>query len=126
MCCCTSSGASRLAKRREAKLAAGAIKRSWIGQKLCAIPVGRTLSFFDMDIVVDVGAHQNCSQLVVNEGDLQMHRLSGGDTSNPGDKLFLVKNVPEVFNTFDDLSYVLSMMDLKHFRQNVLGQRMRS
>ena len=76
-----------------------------------------------MDIVTDIGAHQRCAQLLVNEGDLQVYRNPGGDFSNP-EKLFLIKNVPEVFSTFDDLSYTLSMMDLKHFRQGAVGKRL--
>lgn len=107
----------------------GYIRGSFLGRGYCAknccrCPLGRSLDFFDMDIVVDIGAHQRCSQLCLNEGDLQMYRLAGGDASNQDEKIFLVNNVPEVFNTFDDLSYTLSQMDLTHYRQSAVGQRM--
>jgi hypothetical protein len=32
--------------------------------------------------------------------------------------VFRVTGVPEVFSTFDELSYDLSKMDLAHFRQS--------
>merc|ERR1711924_491415 len=39
----------------------------------CKMPGGRTLDYFDSDIVVDVGAHQGLLQLCRNEGDLIVH-----------------------------------------------------
>lgn len=95
-----------------------------VTQTFCAWPVGRTAHFFDLDLVADVGAHQRCSQLVLNEGDLLLHRLAGGDASAPGQATFAVRSVPEVFSTFDDLSYDLAKMDLTHFRQSAVVQRM--
>jgi len=125
MCCCYGTAASRIAKQRAIQEENAAKTRGCL-RNCCAIPIGRSLNFFDMDIVVDIGAHQNCSQLVLNEGDLQIYRMPGGDASNKKlkDKVFLVKNVPEVFSTFDDLSYVMSMMDLTHYRTNAVGQQM--
>ena len=73
------------------------------------------------DIVTDIGAHQRCEQLLLNEGDLQIYRQSGDfDNSN---LVFIVTGVPEVFNTFDELSYHMSLMDLSAFRQTAMGQR---
>ena len=69
-------------------------------------------------MVVDVGAHQKCHQLPMNEGDLLLYRV-GGDKSD-SDTVFLVRQVPEVFSTFDDLSYDLSRMDLSRFRTNAI------
>ena len=90
----------------------------------CIIPVGRTANFIDIDLVADVGAHQNLFQLPLNEGDLILH-LMGGDasTANEGTgNKFYVKGVPEVFSLFDDFSYDLSNLDLTHFRQNAVTQ----
>ena len=76
---------------------------------------------FLKDIVTDIGAHQRCEQLLLNEGDLQIYRQSGDvDNSN---LVFIVTGVPEVFNTFDELSYHMSLMDLSAFRQSAMGQR---
>lgn len=93
-------------------------------EKCCACPIGRGAYYFDIDLLIDIGAHQKCSQLCYNEGDLQLHRTAGGDPDN-SETLFLVKNVPEVFNLFDDFSYELSQMDLSHFRQSAMGTSMR-
>merc|ERR1712217_428272 len=86
-------------------------ERSFLANYCCVIPVGRTISFFDIDLLVDIGAYQRCSQLCILEGDLQLHRLAGADFDNP-DPIFRVKNVPEVFNMFDEFSFELSQMDL--------------
>ena len=76
-----------------------------------------------MDIVVDIGAKQRCSQLCLNEGDLLIYRLPGGDKDN--DKpLFPVYNVPEVFSKFDSLSYELAKMDLSHYQRSAVHQDM--
>ena len=66
-------------------------------------PKGRTVNFFDADIIVDIGAHQRCSQMCLNEGDLLVYRVAGADTSD-GEQVFRIPQVPEVFATFDDLS----------------------
>ncbi|CAD7937731.1 unnamed protein product [Amoebophrya sp. A25] len=125
MCCCQGDGASRIAQHQarqaEKKLVADA--RGFCAANVCKIPIARTFRFFDMDLVADIGAHQNCTQLMTNEGDLQLYRLAGGDVDNK-QKVFLVKDVPEVFSKFDDLSYVLSQMDLTHFRKSAIGQQM--
>jgi len=123
LCCFGGGVAKRIEKmrKRQAEKAKGEARSCC--SRMCAIPVGRSYRFFDMDIVVDVGAHQNCSQLVLNEGDLQLYRLVGGDVDEKNKK-FLVKDVPEVFSKFDDLSYVMSQMDLTHFRQSAIGARM--
>ena len=57
------------------------------------------------------------------QGDLEIWRMKGLDANNP-EELFVVRDVPEVFNTFDDLSYTLSCMDLSHFKINAMAQRM--
>ena len=62
------------------------------------------------------------SQLCLNEGDLQLHRI-GGDASDPDTK-FTMHSVPEVFNLFDDLSFELAKMDLTSYRQSCVGQQM--
>ena len=126
-CCCGLGGGNgEKSDRRQAARAADKAfdsQRNVISRCCCAWPVGRTAHFFDLDLVVDVGAHQRCGQLFLNEGDLLLHRLSGGDASDP-EKSFKVTNVPEVFSTFDDLSYDMSKMDLTHFRQSAVAQRM--
>jgi len=88
----------------------------------CKMPWGRTLDYFDSDIIVDVGAHQGIMQLCRNEGDLIVHRL-GGDASDTNQE-FTVSNVPEVWTLFDDLSYDLSKLNLKSYTRNALGQKM--
>ena len=52
------------------------------GHRCCAVPVGRTGEFFDIDIVVDIQARQSCLQLCLNEGDLKFGRLEGADASH--------------------------------------------
>lgn len=92
----------------------------------CAVPIGRTAHYFDLDIVADVRAHQSCGQLVLNEGTLEFGRLHGGDASH-SDRLasfFRVKDVPEVFAHFDAFSYELSKLDLSQFRQNAMRNEM--
>ena len=92
----------------------------------CACPIGRTANFMDIDLIADVGAHQKCSQLCLNEGDLHLYVMPG-DASDDADEngLFHVYYVPEVFAKFDDISYELSQMNLKHFRQNAIAGEMR-
>jgi len=122
LCCCGAGGGSeRIAKAHKLKQEQGQQDRGACGS-YCALPIGRTLAFFDMDIVTDIGAHQGCTQLCLNEGDLQIYRRPGGDVDNPNE-VFIVRDVPEVFNTFDDLSYQLSLMDLSHFRQSAMEER---
>ena len=88
----------------------------------CAIPVGRTAHYFDIDLVADIRAHQSCWQLCLNEGSLHFGRMQGGDASHDGTThaFFNAKYVPEVFSYFDALSYDLSKMDLTAFRQNAM------
>ena len=71
----------------------------------CAIPVGRTAHFFDLDIVADIRAKQSCWQLCLNEGSLHFGRLPGGDASHDSraHTFFNVKYVPEVFAYFDEV-----------------------
>lgn len=92
------------------------IYSKWVYQSCCccSIPKGRTVDYFDMDILVDLQADQRCLQICMNEGDLILVRMAGGDKSNP-DVVFRVFGVPEAYAVFDDLSYDLSTMDLKHF-----------
>jgi hypothetical protein len=40
-----------------------------------------------------------------------------------GVTIFRVKNVPEVFSLFDDLSYEFGQLDLKGFRVNAVAQQ---
>ena len=86
------------------------------------MPVGRTAHFFDLDIVVDVRAHQGCWQLCLNEGSMQFGRLQGGDASHDAKthQFFNMHNVPEVFAYFDDFSYELSQLDLSNYRGNAM------
>ena len=79
----------------------------------------------DIDLVADVGAHQRCSQLCLNEGDLLLHILPGDASEDTTDGVFTVHAVPEVFASFDDLSFELSQMDLRNFRQNAVAMQMR-
>merc|ERR1740121_702955 len=88
----------------------------------CFCPTGRSALFWDIDLMSDIGAKQKCSQILLNEGNLKMHRMAGGDADS-NDPIFIVRNVPEVFSLFDDFSYELSQMDLSHFRQNAMGQK---
>jgi len=88
----------------------------------CAVPIGRTIHYFDIDLVADLQAHQSCAQLAMNEGSLYLARMQGGDASNAGREsaFFNIKSVPEVFAYFDALSYELSSMDLSAFRRNAM------
>jgi len=90
--------------------------------RCCRLPVGRTAHFFDIDLVADVRAQQACWQLPLNEGSMHFGRMAGGDASHDSKThaFFNVKNVPEVFSYFDDFSWELSKLDLKHFRQNAM------
>ena len=96
--------------------------------RACAIPVGRTANFTDIDLMMDVGAHQNLVQLVTNEGDLILHMMPGDastaaeEGAGAGSYALRVKDVPEVFSLFDDFSYDLSNLNLTHFRQNAVAQ----
>jgi len=128
-CCCgfatsdgTSAKAAMLKRREDRELDK---TRNWCN-KQCACPVGRSANFIDIDLLVDVGAHQRLDQLPLNEGDLLLYLLDGDASSaadGTGNKL-RVKAVPEVFSLFDDFSYNLSQMDLSHFRQNAVAQQM--
>jgi hypothetical protein len=129
-CCC----AAQVAARREEALKKG-VDVAWAEKvaqhearncvtRNCVCPTGRSAYFFDLDILVDIGAHQRCVQVCLNEGDLLLHRLAGADKDN-SDTTFVIKNVPEVFNLFDDFSWQLSQMNLSHYRQSAMGQDMR-
>jgi len=128
-CCC----AAQVAARREELLKKGvevdkAEKKAFDKarnclSKRCVCPLGRSAHFFDLDILVDIGAHQRCVQVCLNEGDLLLHRLAGADKDN-SDTTFVIKHVPEVFNHFDDFSWQLSNMNLSQYRQSALGQDM--
>ena len=109
----TASGQKQAAERDEARGPCG---------RCCRLPVGRTAHYFDIDIVADVRAQQACWQLPLNEGSMHFGRAPGGDASHGGSTqaFFNVKNVPEVFSHFDDFSWELSKLDLKHFRQNAM------
>ncbi len=49
----------------------------------CAIPVGRTANYFDIDIVADLRAHQSCGQLLLNEGSLYLARMQASADDVP-------------------------------------------
>jgi hypothetical protein len=108
-------------------------KWDWVPLKLCGleklccykcnIPCGRTLEFFDADLLQDVEAYQRVSQICLNEGDLYLLRLAGGDLDNSNSR-FKINAVPEVYKLFDDLSYDLSRLQLKGFAANAMGHRM--
>ena len=121
---------------------------------VCKLPVGRRFEFFDRDIIADVGAYQRCDQLLFNEGDLLIYVQPGHQDHDlrargvglpmqppvqrgeaPGEgpegreggaqyKPFVIVDVPEVFSTFDQLSWVLSKMDLRGQLQNSLATAM--
>ena len=85
--CCAIGASTVAAERRAAKLAAknaqpDEANSGCCGAHCCAVPVGRTAHFFDIDIVADVRAHQSCWQLVLNEGSLHFGRMAGGDASH--------------------------------------------
>ena len=77
---------------------------------------------------MDIQAHQSCFQLCVNEGDLKFGRLQGADASHDGaaEAFFVLKNAPEAFGLFDDLSFEFSKLDLTAFRRGALVNDMRS
>jgi hypothetical protein len=109
----SASGQKQAAEREAARGPCG---------RCCRLPVGRTAHYFDIDIVADVRAQQACWQLPLNEGSMHFGRMQGGDASHDSSTqaFFNVKNVPEVFSHFDDFSWELSKLDLKHFRQNAM------
>jgi hypothetical protein len=85
--CCAIGASTVAAERRAHKLAAAAkqpdeANSGCCGAHFCAVPVGRTAHFFDIDIVADVRAQQSCWQLVLNEGSLHFGRMAGGDASH--------------------------------------------
>ena len=122
-CCCAIGAADAAVERAKARARAVAVERERgaLG-RCCAVPVGRTAHFFDLDIVVDVRAHQGCWQLCLNEGSMQFGRLQGGDASHDAKthQFFNMHNVPEVFAYFDDFSYELSQLDLSNYRGNAM------
>ena len=132
LCCGMGSGndenSKAALKRRQENIEME--KKRMICNRWCVIPIGRTANFIDIDLVADVGAHQRLTQLVVNEGDLLLHLLPGDASMNSEKKegedfvTFKVKGVPEVFSAFDDLSYDLSLMNLKNYRQNAVSKQM--
>jgi len=93
-----------------------------LGTCCCKLPCGRTLGYFDSDLICDVQAKQTMLQLCRNEGNIIVHRL-GGDQDNT-QKEFIIGDVPEVYTLFDDLSYDLARLDLKAYTQNAIGQQM--
>ena len=85
-CCCAVGASAAAAERRQkaqAKRVATAEEPSCV-QTCCAIPIGRTIHYFDIDIVADIRAHQSCAQMGLNEGSLYLARMQGGDASNDG------------------------------------------
>jgi len=125
-CCCAIGASAAAAERRQAMKALkekkGAEEKPGCCSWCCAIPVGRTANYFDIDIVADIRAHQSCWQLCLNEGSLHLARMQGGDASHDGREaaFFNVKFVPEVFAYFDSLSYDMAKMNLTSFRQNAM------
>ena len=81
--CCCALGASAAAVERlkaaTSKQGQAAQAEESMGCRFCAIPVGRTAHFFDLDIVADVRAKQSCWQLLLNEGSLHFGRLAWRD-----------------------------------------------
>ena len=128
--CCAIGASAAAAERRASKAAAAAQKADEkpraCGGRCCALPIGRTAHYFDLDIVADIRAHQSCWQLFFNEGSLYFGRIQGGDASHDSktSAFFNVKYVPEVFAYFDALSYDLSLLNLSHFRQNAMRNDM--
>ena len=128
--CCCAVGASSVAEERmkratqleRAKEAVRVRNRGCLGS-CCAVPVGRTAHYFDIDLVADVRAQQMCWQLILNEGTLEFGRLYGADASHDSklNSFFRVRDVPEVFAHFDEFSYELSKLDLKNFRQSAMA-----
>jgi hypothetical protein len=59
-------------------------------------PTGRTLDYFDTDIVVDVGAHQDLCQMCCHEGNMVVYRLAGADMSDSRTE-FVMSDVPDPF-----------------------------
>ena len=88
----------------------------------CKLPFGRTLDFFDTDLIVDVQAKQDLLQLCRNEGNLLVYRLSGDQSDKK--TVYTIADVPEVYTLFDDLSYDLARLDLKAYAENAVGQQM--
>ena len=157
-CCCalgaSASATERLKVQTARVVSSGqaAVAEQEQGCRCCAVPIGRTAHFFDLDIVADVRAKQSCWQLLLvrtvaefvhhpactliasddcpivaqNEGSLHFGRLTGGDASHNQRTatFFNVRYVPEVFSYFDELSYELSRMNLAHFRQNAMRNDM--
>jgi hypothetical protein len=125
-CCCTREDALR---QRIGRLASGkaASARSQMSgwHKCCAVPVGRTIQYFDIDIIVDVGTRQRCRQLCLSEGDLLIYRIPGGD-SDDTETIFTLRNVPNVFSKFDQLSLDLAKMDLSHYQRNAMHSQVMS
>jgi len=80
------------------------------------------LDFFDADLIVDVQAKQDLLQLCRNEGNLIVHR-TGGDQDNSQTE-YVIRDVPEVYTLFDDLSYDLARLDLAGYAENAVGQQM--
>ena len=92
------------------------------GMCCCHIPCGRTVDFFDADLIVDVQAKQDLMQLCRNEGNLIVHRLRGDQDKSQTE--YVIRDVPEVYTLFDDLSYDLARLDLSAYAENAIGHQM--
>ena len=77
------------------------------------------MALLDSDIIVDISAHQSCFQIMLNEGDITIHRLPGGDPSDPSPQ-FVVEDVPDPFGVFDELSYEIAKLNVCLFASKVI------
>ena len=59
----------------------------------CKVPCGRSLSFFDADIIEDIEAYQKLCQICCTEGSLYLLRQAGADLDDPSPR-FAIHDVP--------------------------------
>ena len=108
LCCAGFNGWYKLTSERV--LYSKLETRSCVG---IGCPSGRALDYFDSDVIVDVQAHQNLSQIIFNEGNLIVFK-AGGDASDNSTR-FEIRNVPNIFSVFDNYTVRLARMNLRKF-----------
>ena len=77
------------------------------------IPVGKRISQFDTVVIRDIDAKQDCLQMFTDEGDIIIYKIEGTDVSHS--PTLKIRDVPNIFPMFDDLSYHLTNLHLPHF-----------
>lgn len=77
------------------------------------VPVGKRMSQFDTVVIRDIDAKQDCFQMFTDEGDIVIYKVTGTDVSDGPN--ITIRDVPNIFPMFDELSYHLANLHLPHY-----------